>query len=1168
MHSIGVKKGGPQFVHLRLHTEYSLVDGIVRVPRLMRAVAEAGMPAVALTDHGNLFAMVKFHREAEKRGLKPIIGADLWIAEPGERAEPVLLTLLAQNPAGFRNLTRLVSRSYLEGQGSGRPLLARDWLDAGSIEGLIALSGGTQGDIGRAILAGRAADAGAQLERWLALFGDRFYLEVQRTGRPGDEELIAGVLALVVSRPAPVVATNDVRFLLRDEFEAHEARVCIHEGRRLDDPDRPRPYAPEQYLKTPSEMARLFADLPEALANSVEIARRCSLPLQRGEIFMPAFEVPDGTSAQAHLGMLAAEGLARRLGAAASEARYRERLDAELAVICNMGFEGYFLVVADFIRWAREREIPVGPGRGSGAGSLVAWALGITDLDPIRHVLLFERFLNPERVSLPDFDIDFCMSRRDRVIEYVADRYGRDRVSQIITFGSLAARAVVRDVGRVLGLPYGFVDGVAKLIPFELGITLAEALEKEPELARRYGAEDEVRDLIDLAKRLEGLARNAGTHAGGVVIAPSPLTDFTALYCETGGTSVVTQFDKDDVEQVGLVKFDFLGLRTLTIIDLTVKLINARRLEAGEAPLDLARLPLDDAETFKLLRTCRTTAIFQLESRGMKDLVRKLQPDCFDDIVALVALFRPGPLQSGMVDDFMARKHGRTSGPIDYLHPSLAEILKPTYGVILYQEQVMQIAQTLSGYTLGGADLLRRAMGKKKPEEMATQRSVFVEGAVKRGVAASRAAQIFDLIEKFAGYGFNKSHSAAYALLAYQTAWLKAHYPEAFMAAVLSSDMEHTDKVVSFIDECSGIGLEVLPPDVNSSMYAFTVAGPGTIRYGLGAIKGVGEGAVLAIVGERERGGAYRDLADLCRRVDLRVAGKRTLEAMLKAGCFDCFGRTRATLAQALPAAIQLGEQRTRALTAGQNDLFGGLAEPAAGDAHAAIEMVSVPEWSEAQRLQGERETLGLFLSGHPIAEYEQELRQVAPGRIVDLGGPRPAADNRGFAGGRNVTVAGLVLEIRRRGSRMTLLLDDRSARIEVSLFDDVWQQHRSVIARDAILVVEGQLRFDEFIEDWRINAKKLTPIDELREREARRLVIRLPAGGGDGRLLQRLEEILRPCRGGRCSVAIHYIGEEARGTLALGEDWAVRPSRALLDELGRLVGRDGIRLGYGPRPD
>ncbi len=1169
MPSSEARTGRPTFVHLRLHTEYSLVDGIVRVPALMRTVAEAGMPAVALTDHANLFAMVKFHREAEKRGIKPVIGADLWVADGSERGEPALLTLLAQDAAGFRNLTRLVSRSYIEGQVRGRPLIAREWLDPASTEGLIALSGALQGDVGRALLAGRVAETGALLARWQALFGDRYYLEIQRTGRAGEEEHIAGVLALVATRPAAVVATNDVRFLTRDEFEAHEARICIHGGYRLDDPGRPRPYTPEQHLKTPAEMAALFHDLPEAIENSVEIARRCSLPLAQGGVFLPAYDVPDGTRAPDHLRRLATEGLARRIGAASGDAdRYRARLEAELDVILGMGFEGYFLVVADFICWAREREIPVGPGRGSGAGSLVAWALGITDVDPIRHDLLFERFLNPERVSLPDFDIDFCMSRRDRVIDYVADRYGRDRVSQIITFGSLAARAVVRDVGRVLGLPYGFVDGVAKLIPFELGITLADALEKEPELARRYGSEDEVRDLIDLAKRLEGLTRNAGTHAGGVVIAPSPLTDFTALYCEAGGGSVVTQFDKDDVEQVGLVKFDFLGLRTLTIIDWAVRLINTKRLAAGEAPLDLARLPLDDAETYKLLRSGRTTAIFQLESRGITDLVRRLQPDRFDDIVALVALFRPGPLQSGMVDDFIARKHGRGAATIDYLHPALAEILKPTYGVILYQEQVMQIAQTLSGYTLGGADLLRRAMGKKKPEEMATQRSVFVDGAVVRGVPAGRAGYIFDLIEKFAGYGFNKSHSVAYALLAYQTAWLKAHYPEAFMAAVLSCDMEHTDKVVSFIDECAGIGLEVLAPDVNESNFAFTVAGPGTIRYGLGAIKGVGEGAVEAIVGERGRGGGFRDLVDLCRRVDLRLAGKRTLEAMLKAGCFDGFGRTRASLAAALPAAIQLGEQRTRAFAAGQDDLFGGLAEPSPGDLPPAIEFPQVAEWSESQRLQGERETLGLFLSGHPIAEYEQELRQVAPVRIVDLGGPRPAADARGFGGGRNVTVAGLVLEMRRRGSRMTLVLDDRSARIEVSLFDDVWQQHRAVIARDAILVVEGQLRYDEFIDDWRINARKLTPIDELREREARRLLIRLPAGGGDGRLLARLEEILRAGRGGRCAVAVHYIGGEARGTLALGEDWSVKPDKSLLEALAQLVGRDGIRLGYGSRAD
>jgi DNA polymerase-3 subunit alpha len=1161
-----------RFVHLRVHTEYSLVDGIVRVPKLMRAVAEAGMPAVGLSDHGNLFAMVKFHRGAERAGVKPVIGVDLWLREAG--AEPSLLTLFAQDRKGFCNLTRLVSRSYQEGQDRGRPLLSREWLDVSATEGLIALSGAGQGDVGRALAAGRRAEADALLERWLALFGDRYYLELRRTGRPGEEEHIAGVLALLAARPAPVVATNDVRFLERSDFEAHEARVCIHRGERLDDPGRARPYSAEQYLKSSVEMAELFADLPEALANSMEIARRCSLPLPHGKIFLPAFDVPGGTTAPDHLRELAAEGLAKRLSSTTADREpYRLRLENELAVICGMGFEGYFLVVADFIRWARERDIPVGPGRGSGAGSLVAWSLGITDLDPIRHDLLFERFLNPERVSMPDFDIDFCVSRRDRVIDYVSDRYGRDRVSQIITFGSLAARAVVRDVGRVLGHPYGFVDGVAKLIPFELGITLADALEKEPELARRYGAEDEVRDVIDLAKRLEGLARNAGTHAGGVVIAPASLTEFTALYCEAGAANTVTQFDKDDVEQVGLVKFDFLGLKTLTIIDRTVKRINAGRSAAGDAPLDLAALPLDDAETYRLLKSGRTTAIFQLESRGITDLVRKLQPDRFDDLVALVALFRPGPLQSGMVEDFIARKHGRGNGAIDYLHPSLEDILKPTYGVILYQEQVMQIAQTLSGYTLGGADLLRRAMGKKKPEEMATQRSVFVEGAVARGVPASRAGYIFDLIEKFAGYGFNKSHSVAYALLAYQTAWLKTHFPEEFMAAVLSADIDNTDKIAAILGpqteegEWTDMGLRMLPPDVNRSAYEFTVEAPRTLRYALGAIKGVGESAVAAIVTERERAGPYRDLADLCQRVDLRLAGKRMLESMVKAGCLDGWGSSRAALAQALPDAIRLGEQRTRAVAAGQDDLFGGPGVAGPEHACAKLELAPVPEWDEPARLAGEREALGFFFSGHPITEYERELRQLAPIAIADIGGTRPGADARVFDGGKAVTVAGYVHEVRRRGARRIVILDDRSGRIEVSLFDDVWREQQATIAEGAILVVEGQLRFDDFIDDWRIHGRKLTPIDALREREARRMLIRLPASGGrEARLLERLEQTLRSGRGGRCGVSIHYIGDEARGTFALGEEWSVTPTPALIGELTRLVGREGVRIVYGPR--
>src|SRR2546421_503957 len=774
------------FVHLRLHTEYSLIDSVVRVPELVNAVAEAGMAAVAVTDQSNLFAMVKFYREALARGVKPIVGVDLTIRDGGERQQASKIALLCQSQTGYRNVTRLVSRAYLEGQQRGVPMIDRSWLSPRELEGLLALSCAMEGDVGRALVNAREQEAERALDQWLALFPDRFYIELQRLGRPDEESYIAAAVALAARRGVPVVATNDVRFLRSDDFESHEARVCIHDGALLTDSGRVRRYSHQQYLRAPQEMAALFADVPEALANSVEIARRCSLILKLGEVRLPKYPLPSGVGTEDFLREQAARGLAQRLAQQAGTApagRYHERLRSELDVICQMGFAGYFLIVADFIHWARANGVPVGPGRGSGAGSLVAYSLGITDLDPLKYDLLFERFLNPERVSMPDFDIDFCMDGRDRVIEYVAHKYGRERVSQIITYGTMAAKAVVRDVGRVLGMSYGYVDRIAKLIPFELGITLEDALAKEPELNKLYESEDEVRNLIDLARSLEGLTRNAGVHAGGVVIAPSVLTDFAPLYRDDSGGSVVTQFDKDDVEAAGLVKFDFLGLRTLTIIDRAVAIINRSRAPAGAPALDIGALPMDDADTYTLLKSCRTTAVFQLESRGMKDLIRRLQPDCFEDIVALVALFRPGPLQSGMVDDFISRKHGKSDGPIHYPHPRLEPIPRPSSGGVLYQEQVMQIAQVLAGYTLRGADLLRRAMGKKKPEEMAKQRSVFVNGALERGARQELAAHIFDLMEKFAGYGFNKSHSAAYALLSYQTAYLKAHYPAEFMAA-------------------------------------------------------------------------------------------------------------------------------------------------------------------------------------------------------------------------------------------------------------------------------------------------------------------------------------------------------------------------------------------------
>ncbi|MGH8256036.1 MAG: DNA polymerase III subunit alpha, partial [Steroidobacteraceae bacterium] len=1106
------------FVHLRLHTEYSLIDSVVRVPELMDAVAAARMPAVALTDHHNLFAMIKFYREALTRGVQPIIGADLLLREPEEPARPARLTLLCQNLAGYRNLSRLISRAYLEGQGGGgEPLIERGWLDELSSAGLIALSGAAEGDIGRALLRERGAQAEQLLEGALALFGDRFYIELQRLGRAEEHTYIAAAVALAARRGVPVVATNDVRFLTPEQFESHEARVCIQDGALLADAARPRRYTAQQYLRSAQEMSVLFADLPEALANTLQIARRCSLTLKLGEARLPDYPVPQGDSPNRHLQLQAEEGLALRQAAlqlpAETVERYRARLRTELAVICPMGFAGYFLIVADFIRWAREHGVPVGPGRGSGAGSLVAYALRITDIDPLRHDLLFERFLNPERVSMPDFDIDFCMEGRDRVIEYVADKYGHDRVSQIITYGTMAAKAVVRDVGRVLGHPYGLVDRIAKLIPFELGITLEDAIAKEAELKRLYQEDEEVRNLLDLARSLEGLTRNAGKHAGGVVIAPSVLTDFTPLYCEPGGNNLITQFDKDDVEAAGLVKFDFLGLRTLTVLDWALATVNAQRAAAGQPPLELAGLPMDDEASYALLRSCRTTAVFQLESRGMKDLIRRLKPDCFEDIVAVNALFRPGPLQSGMVDDFINRKHAPAGQPIDYLHPDLKPVLSATYGVILYQEQVMQIAQVLAGYTLGGADLLRRAMGKKKPEEMAKQRSVFIDGARARGVAEAQAAHIFGLMEKFAGYGFNKSHSAAYALLSYQTAYLKAHYPAAFMAAVLSADMDRTDKIVTLIDECASIGLTVLPPDINASSYAFAVGDEGTIRYGLGAVKGVGRAAVEAIVEERAAHGPYSSLIDLCRRIDLARVSRRALEALVRAGGLDALGLNRASLMANLEMATQAGEQAARSQEAGQVDLFGspvpahdagasapttppGAAMPPGAASMPGPTPLSVPEWSASQRLAGERETLGLYLSGHPIAPYEADLRHFASGRIAEFlseRAPAPSEGGRPYSEARSVRLAGLILEIRRRAGRVSFVLDDRSGRIEVTLFEESYQRHRDLIVKDALVQVEGTLRFDDFSDAWRLAAKQMTALAAVRERLARALILTCP---------------------------------------------------------------------------
>ncbi|MFL2555464.1 MAG: DNA polymerase III subunit alpha, partial [Gammaproteobacteria bacterium] len=812
------------FIHLNLHTEYSLVDGLIKIDELAATAEKMNIPAIAVTEKSNVFSAVKFYRAMHSRGIKPVVGAEInLITEKKDEFYNILL--LCQHIDGYKNLSKLITKSYIEGQHLGNPLVHVDWLEKYN-EGLIALDCAENGFLNKSFINDDASICEKKIEKWSRIFPRRLYIELQRIGKDNQDVLINNIIVNSNKYNIPLVATNNVRFLDKLSYEAHEARVCINQSYTLDDPRRPRLYTSDQYLRTAEEMEILFSDIPESIINTTMIAQRCNIEFTLGENFLPYFPVEQHETQDQRLINDSKNKLEKILSDSNiinenTVDQYYSRLQKELDVIISMGFSGYFLIVADFIYWAKNNGIPVGPGRGSGAGSLVAYALDITELDPIKYDLLFERFLNSERVSLPDFDVDFCMERRDDVINYVSGKYGNDRVSQIITFGTMAAKAVVRDTGRVLGFPYGFVDQIAKLIPFDLAkpMTLDRALSEDKALKKRYKTEDDVKLLIDLAKKLEGITRNAGRHAGGVVIAPDSLFNYMPLYCEQTSQTIVTQFDMGDVENIGLVKFDFLGLRTLTIIDWALKDINRIRKKENKEVLNIRKLELDDSLTYQLIQSTNTTAVFQLESDGMKQLIKRLKPDKFDDLIALVALFRPGPLQSGMVDDFIERKSGAA---IRYMHDDLEHVLKPTYGIILYQEQVMQIAQLLAGYTLGSADLLRRAMGKKKEEEMAAQREIFTEGCVSRGIDKNQSTKIFDVMEKFAGYGFNKSHSAAYALVAYRTAWLKAHYPAAFMAAVLSSDMDNTDKIVTFLEEIRRMKIEILPPSVNQGQYAFT----------------------------------------------------------------------------------------------------------------------------------------------------------------------------------------------------------------------------------------------------------------------------------------------------------------------------------------------------------
>ena len=1149
----------PQFVHLRCHSEYSIVDGIVRIDDYIDTASQNAMPAVALTDLSNLFGAIKFYKAARSRGIKPILGCELWLENTKNRDQAFRLLLLVQNNAGYLTLCQLISRAYLENQYRGRAEIKQAWLeslDNQTTDGLLLISGNAQSDIGVALNAGNTKLAIALANSWSSMFPNRFYIELQRTttDNSAEELLINSALNLASQNNLPVVATHPIQFILPDDYKAHEARTCIAEGYMLADKRRPKNFTEQQYFKSQAQMCELFADIPEALANTVEVAKRCNLTITLGKNYLPNFPTPNGESLDAYLTQQSNIGLEARLQLLypdetvreAERPEYAARLAFECQIINQMGFAGYFLIVADFINWAKNNGVPVGPGRGSGAGSLVAYSLNITDLDPLEYNLLFERFLNPDRVSMPDFDIDFCMDGRDRVIDYVKQKYGLDAVSQIATFGTMAAKAVIRDVGRVLDLPFNFVDGIAKLIPLELGITLGSALEKEPQLQERRDSEEEVAELLELALRLEGLVRNVGMHAGGVLISPGKISDFSPIYCQADGGSLVSQYDKDDVEAVGLVKFDFLGLRTLTILELALENANKERVALGKEPLSFETLPLDDKATFNLLKKANTTAVFQLESRGMKDMLKQALPDCFEDIIALVALYRPGPMD--LIPDFCRRKHGKQR--VEYPHPATESILKETYGIAVYQEQVMQIAQVVAGYSLGAADLLRRAMGKKKVEEMDAQRKIFVDGAIKNQLSESQATELFVTLEKFAGYGFNKSHAAAYALVAYQTAYLKTHYPAAFLASTMSADMNNTDNIHSFFDDCAPNKVEVLPPDVNQSGYRFEPLNNKQILYGLGAVKGTGLAAIELILAARENDGPFKDLFDFCSRLDLRKVNRRVIESLIRVGAFDKLEPNRAALLAGVGMAVAAAEQSNN--HAGQHSLFGG-------DHETKHALPNVPAWSSEQALIEEKAALGFYLSGHPFLNAKDDISQFVRGNLADL---VPQEQPKLLAG----VVMGVRIRMTQRGKMAIVTLDDAVARVDVVVGSELLNQYAHLIIEDQLLVIEGRVSHDDFSGGNRVNARKLYDLASARSAYASMLKISCN-GQSDA---AKLTSILSPYRKKSaeadkklCPVKIEYHNSQGQASLMLGDAWRVELQDELLQNLQAWLTKDNVKILY-----
>ena len=1143
------------FVHLGIHTEFSITESIVRIPDLIKAAVNDEMPALALTDLSNLHAAVKFYTKCLDKGIKPILGSNIRLNDAEHK-----VTLLSMTNKGWRSLTEIVSRGFIEGQQLDIPCVQKEWVLEQNQDIIVLL--GMHSDVGKMLNSSNPQKADALLEEWIEKFGNRVYLALTRTDRPDEENFIAGAIKLAQKYNIGVVAHNDVHFIAQTDFEAHEARVCIADGYVLGDSRRPRYYSSEQYFKTAEEMTELFSDIPSAIENTYHIAKRCNVSLRLGFNDLPDYPVPEGHTIDTFFEHVSQEGLEERLNFlypvekrdedwADIRKVYDERLAYEIGTILNMGFPGYFLIVMDFIQWSKNNGVPVGPGRGSGAGSLVAYSLKITDLDPLRYDLLFERFLNPERVSMPDFDIDFCIAGRDRVIDYVARHYGREAVSQIATFGTMAAKGAIRDVARVLGKSYGLADRISKMIPTKpLGVDLRGAIDIEPQLKDivtnpSNPDNDDAAEIWEMALKLEGITRNTGKHAGGVVIAPGKITDYSAVMCDADGTNRVAQFDKDDVESAGLVKFDFLGLRNLTVIEDAIQNINKRI--GPEKSVDITYIPLDDPKAYSIFADANTTAIFQFESVGMKKMLKVARPSKFEEIIAFVSLYRPGPMD--LIPDFIHRMHG---GEFEYLHPLLEGVLEPTYGIMVYQEQVMQAAQYCAGYTLGGADMLRRAMGKKKPEEMVKQRQIFIEGAAQKDIDEATANHIFDYMEKFAGYGFNKSHAAAYALVAYQTAWLKAYYPSEFMAAVLTSEMQNTDSIVFLIDDCRINDLEVFPPSINMSFYQFHASDEKTIVYGLGAIKGVGEAAMQSVIDSRLQDGPYKDLFGFCHRIDLKKINKRTLEALIRSGALDCLGIDRASIMAQLPEAVQAADQARSNRETGIMDLFGEVEEVQRKPTK------PVKPWSDEVRLKGEKDTLGLYLTGHPIDVYRPELKSFIPVRINELTPTR-----------RGVTTvfAGLVVDVANFPNRMMVTLDDGTARIEVSANHERFQRFKDIIQADRVVVIEGEIYEREGYDRPMGRLTKAFSLNEIRQKRANSIQIKLAAEHLTQSLSSDLQKILLPfCNVDMCNhipMQLQIDYPYASAEVHLGLNWKVAPQDELLAKLRDYFGKDVIHIEY-----